>query len=121
MASVTLVVRGLMVDLSVTGVLGVTLVVTGRLGVVLRVVVGLVVVVVVEGVALMVDTSRVVTLSGEVGFRMAEVVVVGGMVVVVVDICTLPVKGCMVSVTGCMTTGLIVVITPDEGLVVAVV
>lgn len=45
-------------------ILGVTLVVTGTLGVVLRVVVCVVVVVVVvEGVALAVDTSRVVTLS----------------------------------------------------------
>lgn len=53
-AMVTCAVAGLMVDLSV--ILGVTLVVTGALGVVLRVVVA--------GVALVVDPSRVVSFSG---------------------------------------------------------
>lgn len=76
-AMVTLAVTGRTVDLGVDVILGVTLVVTGTLGVVLKVVVLVMVVVVVAGVALSVDTSRVVTLS-------RTVVGLGGAVEVVV-------------------------------------
>lgn len=60
---VTLVVIGLVVVLSVIGILVVTLVVTGTIGVVLDIVVR-VLMVVEAGVALAVDTSWVVTFSG---------------------------------------------------------
>lgn len=109
-ATVTLAVTGRMVDLSVGVILGVTLVVTGSLGVVLRVVVRVMVVVVGAGVALAVDTRRVVTLSGKVVCLVvaAEVVVCSGdqdgggvVVAVVVDTSTLPVTGCISSVIGC--------------------
>lgn len=98
-------------------ILGVTLVVMGTLGVVLMAVV------VVVGVALAVDTSRVVTLSGTVvGLGAAVEVVVcsgdedgGAVVVALVDASTLPVIGWVVSVIGCRMTGLRVVVTTPGG------
>lgn len=118
-AKVTRAVTGLMVDLSVT--LGVTLVVTGTLGVVLRVAVPVMVVAGAVGVALAVDTSRVVTFSGNVvGLGVVKVEVDqdgGGVVVAPVDTSTLPVTGRVASVIGCTTTGLSVVTTSGGALV----
>lgn len=121
---VTLAVTGLMVDLSVI----VVLIVTGTLEVVLRVVVRVMVVVVVEGVALVVDASRVVTLSAKVvGLGTAEVAVCagdqrgGGVVVALVVASARPVAGRVVSVAGCVMTGLLVVVTTPGALVDAVV
>ena len=107
-AVVTLGVTGLMVDLSVDVNLGVTLAVRGTLGVVLRVDVCVMLVDVVAGVALDVDTSRVVTLSWiVVTLGATEEVVVWGEetgggegVVAFVETSTLPVAGCVVFVIG---------------------
>lgn len=107
-ATVTVAETGLTVECSVDVVLGVILVVTRSLGVVLRVVVRVVEAVVVAGVALEVDTSRVVTLSRIVVVLggAVEVVVRSGdqdgrsVVVDVVDNWTLPVNGCVVSAVG---------------------
>lgn len=121
---VTLAVAGLVVDLSIDVILGVTR------GVVLKVVVRAMVVVVVAGVALAVDTNRVVTFSWKVvGLGTAvEVVLVcrgdqdgGGVVVDLVDTSTLPVTGCVVSVIGCTITGLSVVVTIPGGALVEMV
>lgn len=114
-ASVTLV-----VDLLVVVILGVTVFVKGTLGVVLRVVVCVMLVAVAIGVALEVDSSRVVTLSRKVvGLGAAVEVVVcsgdqdgGGAVVAVVDTSTLPVSGCAVSVI----IGLRVLVTTPGGV-----
>lgn len=86
-------------------------------------------VVVVAGVALAVDTSRVVTLSQTVvGLGAAVEVVVcsgdqdgGGVVVAPVDTSTLPVTGCVVSVSSTMTGRRVVATTPGGALVETVV
>ena len=126
-AIVTLAVCGLTVDRSVTVILGVTLVVTGTLGVVLRVVREMVEAVV-AGVALAVDTKRVVTLSEKIVVRGAADIVVcsgdqdgGSLVAAVVETSTLPATGCVVSVNGWKTTGLGLVVKSPGGAVVGAV
>lgn len=101
---------------------GVTFVVVGTLGVVLREAVLWMVVAVGAGVAAVVETSRVETLSWLVGVGAAvEVVVCGGnrgrdVAVVLMETSTLPVTGCIVLVVASRMMGLRVVVATSGGV-----